>query len=168
MCERRRASTAPRRGSSPTKRDARTRWILRGGRQTPQSGRSQRTDDPRARHSCSRSRAANRTTRRVRPRRSLPLRLDDLGRYPATSRSELHLLAAHLPTRRRRGRSLFPCRGRRVGPSAWGLHQCSRLVGCPVRELAGPSSTHLPLHLGDVLVDAAHRALQSGPCGRTS
>ena len=91
------------RGSSPTTRDARTRWILRGGRQTPQSGRSQRTDEPRARHSCSRSRAANRTTRRVRPRRSLPLRLDDLGRYPATSRSELHLLAAHLlPTRRRR------------------------------------------------------------------
>ena len=107
------------RGSSPTKRDARTRWILRGGRQTPQSGRSQRTDEPRARHSCSRSRAANRTTRRVRPRRSLPLRLDDLGLI-----------------RRHRVQSLI----------------CSLRISFRPAEGEGD---RLPLHLGDVLVDAA-------------
>lgn len=157
------------RGSSPTKRDARTRWILRGGRQTPQSGRSQRTDEPRARHSCSRSRAANRTTRRVRPRRSLPLRLDDLGPDPATSRSELHLLAAHLlPTRRRRAIAVPLSRSaswtQRLTVSINALASSGARPGARLtfQHPSAASSRRRPRRCG------SDRVLQNGPCGRTA
>jgi len=63
----------------------------------------------------------------------MPLRLDDLGPDPATSRSSCFICSPRISFRPAEGEA-DRCSLVAVGeldPALDGLHQCSRLVGCP-------------------------------------